>query len=59
MMDPKTAIQILSIAIALLSKAHQVLASGEPQSIDEELQRLDAARLRQSNEMIAEADAAK
>jgi len=42
-MDPKTAIQIVSIAIALLTKAHQVLATGEPQSIDEELQRLEAA----------------
>ena len=58
-MDPKTAIQILSIAIALLSKAHQVLATGEPQSIEEELQRLDAARMRPSDEIIAEADAAK
>jgi hypothetical protein len=58
-MDPKTAIQILSIAIALLSKAHQVLATGEPQSIEEELKRLEAARLRPSDEIIAEADGAQ
>jgi len=58
-MDPVTianALQILAIGLDLAAKANQVLTTGEPATIDEELKRLEAARLRPSAEIIAEAD---
>lgn len=60
-MDPitiVTALQFLAIALDIAAKAKQVLTTGEPASIEEELKRLDAARLRPSAEIIAEADTA-
>jgi hypothetical protein len=52
------AAQILSIGLDIAMKANTVLNTEAPASIDEELQRLDAARLRPSAEIIAEADKA-
>jgi len=57
-MDPITAVKIMGIAILLINKAYQVMQSGEPQSIDEEMKRLEEARLRPSEDVIKEADAA-
>jgi hypothetical protein len=60
-MDPVTivnALKILAIGLDLAKKANQVLSTGEPVSIEEELKRLDAARLRPSADVIAEADKA-
>jgi hypothetical protein len=63
-MDPATIItvanaaQLLSIGIDLAVKANRVLNTTAPENIEDELKRLDAARLRPSTEIIAEADAA-
>jgi len=68
-MDPATAaatvvtvanaFQVLSVALDIAQKAQIVLSKGNPQTIEEELQRLEAARLRPSADIIAEADAVK
>jgi hypothetical protein len=50
------AAQVLSVVVDIAMKIQQVLATKEPQSIAEELSRLDAARLRPSQEIIDEAD---
>ena len=50
------AAQILSIGLDIAMKAKTVLDTADPSSIDDELRRLDAARLRPSAEIIAEAD---
>lgn len=52
------AFQILSIGLDIAMKANQVLNTAHPATIDEELKRLDAARLRPSADIIAEADEA-
>jgi len=63
-MDPATIItianaaQLLSIGLDIALKANRVLNTTAPESIDEELKRLDAAKLRPSEEIIAEADKA-
>jgi len=63
-MDPATVItianaaQLLSIGIDLAVKANRVLNTTAPENIEDELKRLDAARLRPSAEIIAEADKA-
>lgn len=53
------AAQILSAGLDIAQKANRVLHTAAPASIKEELQRLDAARLLPSAEIIAAADAAK
>jgi hypothetical protein len=61
-MDPATIItianaaQLLSVGLDIAIKANQVLNTTAPANIEEELKRLDAARLRPSAEIIAEAD---
>lgn len=61
-MDPATIItianaaQLLSIGLDIALKANRVLNTTTPESIEEELKRLDAARLRPSSDIIAEAD---
>ena len=63
-MDPATVItianaaQLLSIGLDIALKANVVLNTTAPQSIEEELKRLDAAKLRPSADIIAEADKA-
>lgn len=63
-MDPATIItianaaQLLSIGLDIALKANRVLNTTAPESIEEELKRLEAARLRPSGEIIAEADKA-
>lgn len=63
-MDPTTIItianaaQLLSIGLDIALKANRVLNTAAPASIEEELSRLEAARLRPSAEIIAEADKA-
>ena len=63
-MDPATVItianaaQLLSIGLDIALKANMVLNTTAPQSIEEELKRLDAAKLRPSADIIAEADKA-
>jgi hypothetical protein len=60
-MDPitiVTALNLLSIALDIAQKAKQVLITGDPASIEDELKRLDAARLRPSAEIVTEADRA-
>lgn len=63
-MDEKTLVtiinagQILSIGLDLATKAYAVLNAAPPTSIEDELRRLDAARLRPSADIIAEADKA-
>ncbi len=50
------ALTMLPIFLDLAQKAYTVLSTGDPASIEEELARLDAARLRPSQEIIDEAD---
>lgn len=57
-MTTLTALQILSIVLTIAIKAVKVLTTGKPTSIDEELKRLEAARLRPSADIIKEADEA-
>lgn len=63
-MNPATVItianaaQILSVGLEIAMKANQVLSTEAPASIEEELERLDAAKLRPSDDIIAEADKA-
>ena len=63
-MDPATVItianaaQLLSIGLDIALKANMVLNTTAPQSNEEELKRLDAAKLRPSADIIAEADKA-
>lgn len=57
-MTTLTALQILSIGITIAIKAIKVMATGKPISIDEELNRLEAARLRPSADIVREADEA-
>lgn len=52
------AAQILSVGLDLATKAYQVLNTAAPVTIDEELKRLEAARLRPSADIIADADKA-
>ncbi|MCC6346821.1 MAG: hypothetical protein IT388_06495 [Nitrospirales bacterium] len=53
------AVQLLLSAISIGTKAYQALKTGEPQSIEEEVGRLNAALPRSSEEVIASADAQK
>jgi hypothetical protein len=48
--------QILMILLDIFLKVKKVYDTKEPQSIEEELKRLDAARLRPSQDIIDEAD---
>lgn len=51
-----SAIEVALAGISIITKAVAVLQKGEHQSIAEELQRLEAARLRTSASIIEEAD---
>jgi len=53
---PETAITALSVVANLIIKISSVMRTGEPQSIEEELARLNSARLRPSEDIIADAD---
>jgi hypothetical protein len=63
-MDPATIItianaaQLLSVAIDIAVKANRVLNTTAPETIEDELKRLEGARLRPSADIIAEADKA-
>jgi hypothetical protein len=54
----QVAVDLLPRAVNLAIKLFEILKSGDPQNIDEELAALMAARMKTSDEIIAEADAA-
>jgi len=57
-MTALNALLILQIVLGIAIKAVKVLSTGKPISIDEELTRLEAARLRPSADIVKEADEA-
>ena len=56
MVTVSVALQMLPVVIDILKKLYLALSTGKPQSIDEEFKRLEAARLRPSEDVIADAD---
>lgn len=52
-----TALELLPILVSILGKTYSAIKTGKPQNIEEEINRLNAARLKTSDEIIAEADA--
>ena len=54
----ETALTVLGVALDLAAKVKQVYETGNPVSIEDEVKRLDAARLRPSEDVIADADKA-
>jgi len=57
-MTTLTALRVLSVVLSIAIKAVKVLSTGKPVSIEEELARLEAARLRPSADIVKEADEA-
>ena len=57
MVTVEQAIILLPAAINLASKISTIIASNTPMSVEEEMTALEAARMRPSEEIIAEADA--
>lgn len=53
------ALQLAPVVLDLGMKIFSVIRSGEPQDISDEIKRLQACRLRPSDEIIAEADRAR
>lgn len=51
-----TAVELIPIMASILGKAYKAIKTGKPQSIADEITRLNSARMRPSTEVIAEAD---
>lgn len=51
-----TAVELIPVMASILGKAYKALKTGKPQSIAEELSRLNSARMRPSDEVIKDAD---
>ncbi len=50
------ALELLSVIASLSLKLHKVLTTSEPQSIEDEIRKLESLRLRPADEIIEEAD---
>jgi hypothetical protein len=53
-----TATQLLPLVVSLVGKIYTALTTPDPVSIDEEIAQLEALRLRNAEEIIADADKA-